>query len=157
MTVLHHEIPHSIVSNKKKRITKILCTAGHAAIVGGSRPSEKKRAGHEPSVNVIREAGGIFAPISGPMECCDDEAIREEEEFYGSHRLQREGISQADREPVSSPLLEWWQKTRPLLNRALVTTLVEKVLTMGRCRTTGVSQAISSQTRSWRSLPTTQY
>ena len=44
-------------------------------------PSEKKRAGHEPSVNVIREAGGIFAPISGPMECCDDEATREEEEF----------------------------------------------------------------------------
>ena len=46
-------------------------TAGHAAIVGGSSPSEKKRAGHEPSVNVIREAGGIFAPISGPVECCD--------------------------------------------------------------------------------------
>ena len=49
--------------------------------MGGSRPSEKKRAGHEPSVNVIRQAGGIFAPISGPMECCDDEATREEEEF----------------------------------------------------------------------------
>ena len=76
---------------------KILNTAGHAAIVEGSRPSEKKRAGHEPSVNVISEAGGIFAPISGPMECCDDEATREEEEFYGYHRLQREGISQADR------------------------------------------------------------
>ena len=35
-------------------------------------PGEKKRAGHEPSVNATREAGGIFAPISGPMECCDD-------------------------------------------------------------------------------------
>ena len=47
----------------------------------GSSPSEKKRAGHEPSVNVIREAGGIFAPISVPVECCDDEATREDEEF----------------------------------------------------------------------------
>ena len=58
-----------------------LYNAGHAAIAGGSRPSEKKRAGHEPSVNVIRLAGGIFAPISQPVQCCDDEATREEEEF----------------------------------------------------------------------------
>ena len=112
---------------------------------------------------MIREAGGIFALVSGPMECCDDEATREEEEFCELDATAGRVKGPCKLTGKTSELSTIGVVAEDEATVGLVTALVEYVLTMGRCRTMGVSQAttaISSrlaQTRPWRSLPTTQF